>query len=267
MPAIIPTFEALVESYRNTAEHNDAVYRQLDTATWSDPDLAAHRRYVEEHKLGFGDPAFHALWLRLLTAASRKFGAVRALEIGVYKGQSISLWALIARLHGLDLAISAVSPLRGQPLPRSPVLKWLRYRLDHRFRERIDNGNFYAEEDYETIIRSLFAHFGLDFARVVLHRGFSTDPAVLSELAAESFHVVYVDGDHTYRGALHDFSVFGPKVVPGGWLVVDDAGCDLPGTAFWKGHPAVSRAVKELPSMGFTNILNVGHIRIFEHRP
>jgi hypothetical protein len=78
---------------------------------------------------------------------------------------------------------------------------------------------------------------------------------------------VYVDGDHTYQGALHDFVTFGPKVAPGGWLVADDAGQDLSGSAFWKGHEAVTRAAQVLPSLGFRNVLNVGHNRVYERMP
>lgn len=261
-----PTFAGLVAGYRNTAEHNDALHRQMTEATWADPLLAAHRRYVEQQHLGFGDPAFHSLWARLLDAAAGKFGEVRALEIGVYKGQVISLWSLLARVNNLQVQVSALTPLTGQPLPRSKLWRWLRYRLDPRFRERVDNGDFYAAEDYEGIVRDHFRHHGLDFDRVELHRGLSTDPRLLHSLAGRTYHLIYVDGDHTLAGARHDFAIFGPKVVPGGWLVADDAGCDLPGTAFWKGHTAVSEAARDLPGLGFTNVLNVGHNRVYQRR-
>jgi predicted O-methyltransferase YrrM len=254
----------LVAAYTNTAEHNDRVHRELTARTWADPMLAAHRRHVEENRLGFGDPAFHAMWAALIEAAAARFGEVRALEIGVFKGQVISLWSLLARERGLRLRISALSPLAGQPMPHGSFLRRLRYRLDRRFRERVDNGDFYAAEDYERIIGAHFAHHGLRLEAVQLHRGYSTDPALLAALRVETYHLVYVDGDHTLAGSRHDFLTFGPKVVPGGWLVADDAGCDLPGTVFWKGHRAVSDAVNLLPGLGFTNVLNVGHNRVYE---
>ena len=84
-----------------------------------------------------------------------------------------------------------------------------------------------------------------------LHHGYSTDQHVLQRLSSRTFHIIYVDGDHSYQGALHDFTVFGPKVVKGGLLVADDAGCFLPGAGFWKGHEAVSNAVKILPDLDF----------------
>lgn len=264
MRAGITSLAQLVSRYRNTAGHNDDLYREMTAATWSDPLLAAHRRHVEAHDLGFGDAAFHALWSRLLVAAAERFGRVRALEIGVFKGQVISLWSALAREHRLDVNVSAVTPLAGQTLSGSRIWNWLRSQVDARFRERRRNGNFYADADYEGIVRELFNRFEVDFEQVTLYRGFSNDPAILSRLRDESFHIVYVDGDHTYEGALHDFRTFGPKVVAGGWLVADDASCDLPGTAFWKGHDGVSRAAQVIPSLGFRNVLNVGHNRVFE---
>jgi Methyltransferase domain len=261
---IVPSFVQLAECYINSAAHNDELHRLLTELTWSEPVLSGHRRHVEQHNLGFGDAAFHAMWLRLLDNAYRRFGSVRALEIGVFKGQVISLWALIAKHYRLNIQISALTPLCGQPIPRSRIMSLLRSRLDPRFRERLRNGDFYPVDDYAGAISKLFKEFGLDVSLVNLHPGYSTDRNLLRCISDATFHIIYVDGDHTFEGALHDFTVFGPKVVKGGWLVADDAGCSLPGTAFWKGHEAVSRAANVLPELGFNNVLNVGHNRIYQ---
>lgn len=258
------SFAYLTQSYVCTAEHNDRLFHEFTAATWADPLLAPHRRHIEDNKLGFGDAAFHTMWKLLLEESARRFGTVRCLEIGVFKGQVISLWALLARALSLDVHISALSPLAGQPSSRSRLVHALRYRLDRRYRERVVNGDFYDDSDYAATVRGLFTHFGLDFDRVELHRAYSTDPAALERLTDATFHIVYVDGDHTYEGSLHDFKTFGPKVMPGGWLIADDAGARLPGTAFWKGHEAVSRAAEVLPALGFKNVLNISHNRIFE---
>lgn len=259
-----PSFEQLIADYKNTAAHNDCIFRQLSELAWADPHLCAHRRHIEENKLGFGDAAFHAMWLRLLDHASCRFGAIRALEIGVFKGQVISLWAMIARQWNIDIQISAITPLSGHPLPRSRFANWFRAYFDPNFREQLRNGNFYAEADYLNIIKQLFERFDVNIDAVSLYHGYSTDQRILEKVASSTYHVVYIDGDHTFQGALHDFKVFGPKVVKGGWLVADDAGYFLPGNDFWKGHEAVSRAATILPDMGFQNVLNIGHNRIYE---
>jgi hypothetical protein len=259
-----PGFAELAAAYQNTATHNDALHRRCTELTWATPPLAEHRRHVEHHQLGFGDAAFHALWACLLERAVEKFGRVRALEIGVFKGQVISLWSLVAQAHGWPIEITALGPLRGNPAPRWRLWHSLRLRLDRAYREQARNGNFYADEDYAGTIRRLFNQFNLNYSAVKFLKGYSTDPTLLAGLADQQFEIIYVDGDHTYEGATHDFTTFGPKVVPGGWLVADDAGCALPGTTFWKGHEAVSRAVEVLPAAGFRNVLNVGHNRVFE---
>ncbi len=258
------TLAGHVAAYANTAEGNDAVFHHFTAQTAATPLLAAHRRHVDEHKLGYGDPAFHYMWLLLLQAAAEKFPNVRCLEIGVFKGQVVSLWSLLARELKLSAEIHALTPLAGNPPPPLNLWSRLRYRLDRDYREQVKTGNFYVNEDYEAVVRAHFAHHGLSFDTVRLHRGYSTDPAILKNLSDARFEIIYVDGDHREAGARHDFATFGAKVVPGGWLVADDAAADLPGTAFWKGYPEVTSALSELAPLGFVNILNIGHNRVFQ---
>jgi len=257
-------FAAHVRAYANTEAGNDSVFRQFTEGTAATPVLAAHRRHVELEKLGFGDPSFHYMWYLLLQAASEKFGRVRCLEIGVFKGQVISLWSLLARELKLPLEVHALAPLAGKPAPPLTLWNRIRFGLDRGYREEVMTGNFYADEDYEAIVRAHFAHHGLSFDSVRLHRGFSTDTALLASMSEERFELIYVDGDHREAGARHDFATFGAKVLPGGWLVADDAAADLQGTAFWKGYPEVTAALSELTPLGFVNVLNVGHNRVFQ---
>lgn len=257
-------FQRRLGRYENSGPVNDRFFAEFTAATAADPLLSAHRRYIEENRLGFGDPAFHSMWRLLLAAAHERFGNVAALEIGVFKGQVVSLWALLAKTQGWPLAVQAITPFEGQPLPGVRWWRALQARLSRRFRERIHSGDFYPDDDYEETVRRLFAHYRLDFDQVRWIRGYSQSAAVLAAVRDDRFHVIYVDGGHTFEAASADLANFGPKVVPGGWLVVDDAACDLPGTAFWKGHESVSRACRRLPELGFVNVLNVGHNRVFE---
>ncbi len=262
----MPSLSDYANDYRSTAENNDRLHTEFTSQTWADPLLAQHRKYIEEHKLGFGDPAFHFLWKLLTTAAAQRFARPRCLEIGVFKGQVISLWAVLARELSLPLELHAVTPLRGNPAPPSTLWHKMRYRFSASYREQVQNGNFYPVEDYEAVVQNLFATFSVRWEDVKLWRGYSTDRAILFRLP-EELHLVYVDGDHSYLGASNDIKNFAPRIVAGGWMVMDDASCDLPGTVFWKGHPAVSRACELLPGFGFRNILNIGHNRVFERMP
>lgn len=260
------SFEQLVNEYRNEGPINDSIYSKLTDATWRSDILSGHRNFIEKNNLGFGDAAFHAMWVKILEAGIRRFSRVRALEIGVFKGQIISLWALLAKTYGWPIEISGISPLKGNPFQKNAFLHKVKKMLSKKYRERVNNADFYEEENYEEIIRYVFEKTGVEFKSIRLLKGFSTDVSILETTANSKFEIVYVDGDHTFKGALHDFEVFGAKVVKGGWLVADDAGCSLPGTKFWKGHEAVSSAVEVLPRLGFKNILNVGHNRVFEKK-
>ena len=263
-PALAADFSARLAAYRPTAAHHDRVFAEFTALTQADPVLAAHRRHVEARQLGYGDPAFHALWARLLATAHAQFGRVDALEIGVFKGQVISLWALLAREHGWPVRVHAITPLAGQPLPAARWWRSLLFRLSPRFRERVASGDFYADDDYEKILRTHFAAHRLSFDDVRLLRGYSTDDAVRAQVAADRFHLLYIDGDHTYAGARADLEHYAPKVVPGGWLVMDDAAHDQPGTTFWKGYETVARACRLLPALGFKPVFAVGHNRVFQ---
>jgi hypothetical protein len=48
---------------------------------------------------------------------------------------------------------------------------------------------------------------------------------------------------------------------------MDDASFNLPGAEnneYWKGHKSVSDACDIIPDLGFKNVLNVGHNRIYQ---
>ncbi|WP_369333196.1 class I SAM-dependent methyltransferase [Cephaloticoccus primus] len=88
---------------------------------------------------------------------------------------------------------------------------------------------------------------------------------MIESLRDSKYEVIFVDGDHSEAGARHDFKTYGPKVVPGGWLVADDAGFGLPGNDHLpKGYKEVAAALEELEPLGFENSLNVWHNRVFQ---
>lgn len=263
MNATPTTLEEACASYANTAEVNDDFHATFTAQMRKDALLARHRSYIEENNLGFGDPAFHYMW-KLLVAYVADVPQPRFLEIGVYKGQVLSLWALLAKEFGLDAVLYAISPMRGSPQP-GPLATRLFRALSPRFRDRLGNGDFYDNDDYSGAARNLFRHFDLEWSAVHLLRGLSQDPEIRQAASRHSYDLIYVDGDHTYAGARADFEFYVGLLSPRGLLVADDSGVSLPGSTFWKGHPSVSKAADEvLPRLGLANILNIGHNRIFQ---
>lgn len=71
---------------------------------------------------------------------------------------------------------------------------------------------------------------------VVPHRGTSTTFAETMPAAFRS-RLVFLDGDHGYEAVCRDIEQLLPTLVPGGWLVLDDA---------FSSYDGVDRAIREL---------------------
>lgn len=256
-------FNERVSEYENSSHHNDDLHgeftRLTDTIGW----LKEHRDFVEKNEWGFGDRAFHYMWLLLLTAVSKNFTPVRALEIGIYRGQVMSLWQLISTQLDLQIVLTGVSPFEGN-LNASRVVRRINRLFNPRYRAALRDGNVYGKIDYLADVAKIFATFDLDLTSVRLIKGYSASKVVLDRLAGERFSIVYIDGDHSLKGVRADILAYSSKVEMGGYLVMDDASFFLPGSSFFKGHQSVSLACEVIPTAEFVNVLNVGHNRIYQ---
>lgn len=260
------SFSELVNNYKNTEENNDAIFKQFTNDTYKIDWLLKHRAYVEQHELGFGDVAFHYMWFLLLEHLQQ--GApdkvINLMEIGVFKGQVISLWSLISKKTGLNSSIYAISPFKGKPAPKSKLVYRLLIKLSAKFRKIHESSNFYEDVDYIKIVKNHFEYHELDFSKVNIKKGFSTDLEILKDLNKILFDLIYIDGDHTYETVIKDINNYSLLIRPGGFLVMDDASNNIPGSKFWKGHQQVSDAAEIIPDLGFVNVLNIGHNRIYQ---
>src|SRR5271170_6978257 len=69
-------------------------------------EFREHRAYFESNGRGFGEKAFHVMWFLLF----REFRPEFFLEIGVFRGQTLSLAALLARHFKLNCFVQGISP-------------------------------------------------------------------------------------------------------------------------------------------------------------
>jgi hypothetical protein len=202
--------------------------------------LKHHRRYFVLDHRGFGEDAFHVMWWMLF----RQFRPMRFLEIGVYRGQTLSLAALLQRELGIKGSVTGISPFTASGDSVS------------RYREHVD---------YLADTKSNFAHFGL--AEPELVRAFSTDLAARERVTRESWDAIYIDGNHDYEIARADWDLCAAHVATGGIIVLDDSAMH---TAYQApafataGHPGPSKLASEVDSKRFREILRVGHNRIFQ---
>ena len=204
-------------------------------------EIRAHRLYFCKQRRGFGENPFHVMWWLLF----REFKPSSFLEIGVFRGQTLSLAALCARLLNLRSEVFGISPFSAVGDSVS------RYGMD---------------VDYLKDTLANFDHFGL--AHPHLLRAFSTDRAAAELVSSKSWDMIYIDGNHDYEVASKDWELCSNHTKKGGIIVLDDAASTTafypPAYAATGGHPGPSRLAQEIDRCGFKEILQVGHNRVFQ---
>jgi hypothetical protein len=202
--------------------------------------LKRHRQYFKVEQRGFGEDAFHAMWYEILKEYRPKY----LLEIGVYRGQVISLWALIAKHLNILCNIHAISPFTSAG---------------------DDVSNYISNLDYYKDVQQNFNHFQISVPH--LHKGFSTEPEMIDVIRSRQWDLIYIDGSHDYEIVKSDFQNCSKMLAKNGLIVLDDSAI---GTAYRapsfssNGHPGPSRVAEEIDLTEFKEILSVGHNRVFK---
>ena len=203
-------------------------------------ELRRHRDYFTQNRRGFGEDAFHTMWFLLF----REFQPKSFLEIGVFRGQSLSLAALLAREFKLDCFVQGVSPFS---MAGDAVSKYQRD-VDY-YRDTLNN----------------FFHFILPAPALL--KAYSTDPEAAILTASRTWDLIYIDGCHDYAVARQDWDLCAKNLASGGLMVLDDASLNTafrPPAFATAGHPGPSQLASEISCPPFTEILRVGHNRVFQ---
>lgn len=202
--------------------------------------LKAHRDYFISGHRGFGEDAFHVMWWMLF----RELRPARFLEIGVYRGQTLSLAAILQRELGINGSVTGISPFA----PAGDAVS--------RYSKHVD---------YLADTKTNFTNFGLADPELV--PAFSTDMTARERVSRESWDAIYIDGNHDYEVARADWDLCAAHVAKGGIVVLDDSASDTafrPPAFATAGHPGPSRVAREVDETGFREILRVGHNRVFQ---
>lgn len=226
--------------WRDTVGDNKSVVDRFTKYVNADPELKAHRDYIEKYVYGMGERCFHWMWKLIVDEMPNKFSF---LEIGVWKGQVPSLIRLLAERTGRAAEIVGVTPLSGKSADGCP----------------------YPDEDYRAHIKNLHDHFGQELPKIV--KGDSTDPRVQQAIGKlPPFDIVYIDGCHKYDYVVKDLMFYGAMVKEGGLLVVDDASCYMaPVWGFFQGIEDVCDAVRSIieTDTAWEHLLPVMHNRVW----
>jgi predicted O-methyltransferase YrrM len=99
-----------------------------------------------------------------------------------------------------------------------------------------------------------------------LVQAFSTAPAARQRIAEQEWDAIYIDGNHDYEVAKADWELCAARIRTGGMVVLDDSALDTgyraPAFAT-AGHPGPSRVAGEIDGRVFSEVLRVGHNRVF----
>ncbi len=219
------------------------IYNHYSEEFDKDEILQNHRFHIEKYNLGFGERAFHAMWKDIINLMPPKF---KFLEIGVYKGQVLSLVKLLSDHNNKEIEFYGVSPLNDVG----------------------DKFSRYESTDYLFLINGLFDHFNLDFdPGINLIKGSSNDIKIKAKIESlKHFDLMYIDGSHDYEFVISDIELMKSVCSPGAIIVFDDSACykNLPSDKF-RGHIDVCDAIRDKieNDSNFIEVLCVGHNRVF----
>lgn len=233
---------ALGEDFDASIKNPNGYYEQafIDFHRQIPQALRDHRHYFSQESRGFGEDAFHVMWWRLF----RHFKPKSFLEIGVYRGQVVSLISLLAKLEGKPCDITGISPFSSAGDSVSEYLRGL---------------------DYQTDTLANFQK--LELPAPALLKAYSTDPAAVDLIRSCHWDAIYIDGNHDYEVVLKDWEVCSQSVRPGGIIVLDDSGLSTayrPPAFATGGHPGPSKLASEIKGEKFKEILQMGHNRVFQ---
>ncbi len=202
--------------------------------------LREHRSYFSKERRAFGEDAFHAMWYLIF----KQMKPVKVLEIGVYRGSTLSLFSLLSEKFDIGSEIHGISPFTAAG---DSVSKYL------------DTIDYYED------VKTNFQYFHLPLAH--LHRGFSNEGAMVEIIDSTKWDLIFIDGNHDYDIAKGDFLTCSKNLKKGGLIVLDDSALENGFRApFYSsaGHPGPSRVASEIDPAEFEEILSVGHNRVFK---
>lgn len=221
------------ENWENSKEYNQRIHEEFIQKTNSIPELKELRDYVEANAFGFGERSFYWMWKLIVDEMPQTF---TFLEIGVFRGQTLALIKLLAKLSGKKVKVYGITPL--------------------------DTTDGHWESDYKKDISDLHKLFRLPQPTII--KGLSTDESIIQVMSEKTFDLVYIDGGHSYEVALSDLKNYGKLATK--YLVIDDCANDLDMPfGYFQGIQSVTNAVNDyIPTTNLKFQYNVMHNKIFK---
>ena len=206
-----------------------------------------HRLYFSKSKRGFGEDAFSSMWEYLF----RTYRPKNILEIGVYRGQTLSLFQILSNLYLIDSKIYGITPLDFSG----------------------DSVSEYIDIDYLEDIKKNFNFFKLNDPNIL--KEYSTSKKSVDFINSINWDLIYIDGSHDYKVVIKDFENSFKNLNTNGLLIIDDSSLYLNydsefikkkyGINTFIGHPGPSKVVLNIKNQNtLKHLFGVGHNNVFQ---
>jgi len=231
------TLTDLKNSWVDEPDYHKQIHESFCEKVNADPKLKEHRDFVQDNIWGFGERSFWWLWK--LICDELPDDAILC-EIGVFKGATLSVWQLLQKNKGVTVG---VTPLN------STGIGW--------------------EGDYKAMIHEILKRF--NGHQPILIEGLSESKYVIDEAKfLAPYDIVYIDGGHERRHIDNDLLHYAPMVKQGGYLVIDDACCDMKMPwGYFQGIQDVTDGVLAYMAEHGNDwefICNVVHLRLYKRK-
>lgn len=232
------TLQSLKYNWKDEPEYHKHIHESFSELVNNDEPLKFHRDYIENNVWGFGERSFWWLWKLILDEIKcDNKDHPYLLEIGVFRGATISLWRMLLQ----NSIVFGVTPL--------------------------SNAGGVWESDYKSDIKKIHHDFNLHHPEIL--KGFSNGHEIIAEaILASPYSVIYIDGGHSREDIDNDLTHYAPLVKQSGYLVIDDACNDMNMPfGYFQGIADVTDGVVEyMRENGYKweFITNVVHLRVYK---
>ena len=235
---------SLEQHWQDNAEYQSALLENFRTKLIQDPSLYSHRQWVTANNWGYGVDELHWMWKLISDSFEPN---AKFLEIGVFKGQTISLMSFLNDHNTKNTQIIGLGPLDSSG----------------------DNVSQHPNIDYWAAIKHIYLRFcsQTQWNNLKIIRGYSNDTLIKSMAGSIApYDCIFVDGCHDYDVVVDDINTYKEMVKVNGLIVVDDCnyGSNFP-LNVWGGFPEVTQAIQEHldTDSRFKTVAKVAHDKIW----